>query len=350
MQTSISAPLEHYLGRISGLTLMSSSSSYGTSQITLQFKLSKSLASASLDVQAAINSSTGWLPVNDLPSPPIYHQVNPADMPVLVIALTSDTMPLHAVTEYAAHRRSFPAWPRSTAWAKSARRAPKRAPCGCRSTHAASPGSDCRWKTSAKPSRQPRSINRRGRSTARGRPLRSAPTISFSTAKDYRDAIIAYRNGAPVKFSDIGEAVDGLENEKLAAWYNGKPALILNVKRQPGANIIAVADAVKALLPQIEKSAPRGLAIDIAADRTTTIRAAVADVQRTLAITVGLVVLVIFIFLRKFWATLIPSVTLPVSLIATFADHGRLRLQPRQSFAHGAEHRFAASSSTTPSS
>jgi hydrophobe/amphiphile efflux-1 (HAE1) family protein len=137
-------------------------------------------------------------------------------------------------------------------------------------------------------------------------------------AHEYRDAVVAYRNGAPVKFSDIGETVDGLENDKLAAWYNGKPALILNIKRQPGANIIAVADAVKALLPQIEKSSPKGLSIAIAADRTTTIRAAVADVQQTLAITVGLVVLVIFLFLRKFWATLIPSVTLPVSLIATF--------------------------------
>ena len=137
-------------------------------------------------------------------------------------------------------------------------------------------------------------------------------------AKDFRDAIIAYRNGAPVKFTDIGQAVDGLENEKLAAWYNGKPALILNVKRQPGANIIAVVDAIKELLPAIQKSAPRGLSIDIAADRTTTIRTAVYDVQKTLAITVALVILVIFLFLRKFWATLIPSVTLPVTLIATF--------------------------------
>ena len=137
-------------------------------------------------------------------------------------------------------------------------------------------------------------------------------------AKDFRDAVIAYRNGAPVKFTDIGQAIDGLENEKVAAWYNGRPALILNVKRQPGANIIAVVDAIKELLPAIQKSAPRALSIEIAADRTTTIRTAVYDVQQTLAITVALVILVIFLFLRKFWATLIPSVTLPATLIATF--------------------------------
>ena len=137
-------------------------------------------------------------------------------------------------------------------------------------------------------------------------------------AAAFRDAIIAYRRGAPVKFKDVGVTLDGLENDQIAAWYNGKPALILNVKRQPGSNIIRVVDAVKALLPSLQKFAPRALNFDIAADRTATIRASVADVQWTLALTVGLVILVIFIFLRKFWATLIPSVTLPVTLIATF--------------------------------
>ena len=344
MQTSISAPLEHYLGRISGLALMSSSSSYGTSEITLQFKLSKSLASASLDVQAAINSSTGWLPVNDLPAPPIYHQVNPADMPVLVIALTSDTMPLHAVTEYAASAII----PRLAEVDGVGEVSPQGAQARAvrlqvnprRLTGLGLSMEDVRQAIEATTVDQPK-----GQIDGPRQAFEVGANDQLFTAKDYRDAIIAYRNtgsqasntsghgatrlyarqlsegagGAPVKFSDIGEAVDGLENEKLAAWYNGKPALILNVKRQPGANIIAVADAVKALLPQIEKTAPRGLAIDIAADRTTTIRAAVADVQRTLVITVVLVVLVIFIFLRKFWATLIPSVTLPASLIATFA-------------------------------
>ena len=131
--------------------------------------------------------------------------------------------------------------------------------------------------------------------------------------------VVAYRNGSPVLFKDIGDAVEGLENEQIAGWYNGKPAVILQVQRQPGANIIKVADAIAALLPEIEKTAPKALSIALASDRTTTIRAAVVEVQHTLAITVGLVILVIFLFLRKFWATVIPAVTLPVSLVATFA-------------------------------
>jgi multidrug efflux pump len=344
MQTSISAPLEHYLGRISGLSLMSSANSYGTSQITLQFKLSKSLASASLDVQAAINASTGWLPVSDLPAPPVYHQVNPADMPVLVIALTSDTMPLHGITEYAATAII----PRLAEVDGVGEVSPQGAQARAvrlqvnprRLTGLGLSMEDVREAIQATTVDQPK-----GQIDGPRQAFEVGANDQLFAAKDYRDTIIAYRNvatqtssgaehqatqlyarnlaagigGAPVKFSDIGEALDGLENEKLAAWYNGKPALVLNVKRQPGANIIAVADAVKALLPQIEKTAPRGLVIDIAADRTTTIRAAVADVRRTLAVTITLVVLVIFIFLRKFWATLIPSVTLPASLIATFA-------------------------------
>ena len=147
-------------------------------------------------------------------------------------------------------------------------------------------------------------------------------------AKAYRDVVVAYRNGSPVLFKDIGDAVEGLENEQIAGWYNGKPAIILQVHRQPGANIIKVADAIAALLPVIEKTAPKALSIALASDRTTTIRAAVVEVQHTLAITVGLVILVIFLFLRKFWATVIPAVTLPVSLVATFAVMAAASLQP----------------------
>jgi hydrophobe/amphiphile efflux-1 (HAE1) family protein len=317
VQTSISAPLEHFLGRISGLTLMSSTSSYGTSEITLQFKLSKTLASASLDVQAAINAASGWLPVNDLPFPPIYHQINPADMPVLVIALTSDTIPLYAITEYAAKALI----PRLAEVDGVGEVSPQGAQARAvrlqvNSRRLAAMGlsiEDVRQAIEGTTLDQPK-----GQIDGPRQSFEVGANDQLFEAKDYHDAIVAYRNGAPVKFSDVGRSADGLENEKLAAWFNGKPALILNVKRQPGANIITVADAVKALLPQVEKSAPSGVAIEIAADRTTTIRAAIADVQRTLAITVGLVVLVIFLFLRKFWATLIPSITLPVSLIATF--------------------------------
>ena len=269
-------------------------------------------------MQAAINAASGWLPVNELPFPPTYHQVNPADMPVLVIALTSDTMPLHAITEFAAtalvpRLSQVEGVGEVTVQGGQARAV--RLQVNPRQLAALA----CRSRIFARPSRRPSVNAQRARSTGHCNPFRSAPTISCSTPNAFRDAIIAYRNGAPVKFKDIGKAVDGLENEKLAAWYNGKPALILNVKRQPGANIITVVDAIKALLPDAADNLLRAaLKIDIAADRTTTIRAAVADVQQTLAITVGLVVLVIFLFLRKFWATVIPSVTLPVTLIATF--------------------------------
>jgi multidrug efflux pump len=318
MQSSVSAPLEYQLARIPGLTLMTSSSSYGISQITLQFSLNRDIASAGQDVQAAINAATGWLPVGALPTPPIYRKVNPADMPVLVLALTSDTMSLHAITEYAA--TSF---------------VPKLSQIEGVGEVSIQGGQARAVRLQA----NPRKLAALGLSLFDVRKAIEATTVdvpkgqidgarqSFEVgnndqlfnASEFLNAIIAYRDGAPVMFKDIGEAVEGLENEKLAGWYNGEPAVILNVQRQPSANIIKVADAVERLLPEIEKTSPRGLKVAISADRTTTIRAAVADVQQTLAITVGLVVLVIFLFLRKFWATIIPSVTLPVSLVATFA-------------------------------
>jgi multidrug efflux pump len=317
MQSSVSAPLEYFLGRIPGLTVMTSSSSYGTSQITLQFALSRDLASAAQDVQAAIDATAGWLPVGQLPSPPTYHQVNPADMPVLVLALTSETLPLYAITEYAA-----------TAVV------PKLSQID-------GVGQVTLEDNQARAIRlqiNPRKLVSLGLSLEDVRKAIETNTIdlpkgeidgprqSFEIGNNdqlfdahaYRDVIVAYRNGSPVMFKDIGDAIEGLENEKVAGWYNGKPAVILTIQRQPGANIVKVADAITALLPEIEKSSPRALEISVAADRTTTIRAAVAEVKQTLAITVALVVLVIFLFLRKFWATVIPSVTLPVSLIATF--------------------------------
>ena len=319
MQSSVSAPLEYQLARIPGLTLMTSTSSYGTSQITLQFSLSRDIASAGQDVQAAINAATGWLPVSALPCPPIYHKVNPADMPVLVLALTSETMPLHAITEFAA-----------TAFV------PKLSQIDGVGEVSIQGGQARAVRLQA----NPRKLAALGLSLVDVRKAIAATTVDVPKGQidgaasglsdrqqrpalrrqsSFSNAVVAYRNGAPVMFKDVGEAVEGLENEKLAGWYNGKPAVILNVQRQPGANIIKVADAVQKLLPEIEKSSPRALKFAVAADRTTTIRAAVVDVQRTLAITVALVVLVIFLFLRKFWATVIPSVTLPVSLIATFA-------------------------------
>jgi multidrug efflux pump len=317
VQSSVTAPLEYYLGRIPGVTVMTSSSSYGTSQITLQFSLSRDIAAAAQDVQAAINASSGWLPEGQLPTPPTYHQVNPADMPVLSLALTSDTMPLYAITEYAA-----------TAFV------PKLSKVEGVGQVAIGGGQARAVRLQV----NPRKLAALGLSLEDVRRAIEANTVdlpkgeidgprqSFQIgnndqlidASAYRDVIIAYRNGSPIMFKDVGEAVEGLEDEKLAGWYNGQPAVILKVQRQPGANIVKVSDAIAALLPEIEKSSPRALKIAVVADRTTTVRAAVAEVKQTLTITVALVVLVIFLFLRKFWATVIPSVTLPVSLIATF--------------------------------
>ncbi len=318
VQSSISAPLEYHLGRIPGVTVMTSSSSYGTSQITLQFSLSRTLASASQDVQAAIDASSGWLPVSQLPSPPTYHQVNPADMPVVTLALTSDTMPLYAITEYA-----------STAFVPKLSRVEGVGEVTIEGGVA----------RAVRLQVNPRKLAALGLSLEDVRRAIGANTVDLPKgeidgprqefqigsndqlfdAAAYRNVIVAYRSGSPVMFKDIGDAVEGLENEKLAGWYNGQPAVILQVQRQPGANIIKVADAVAGLLPSIEKTSPHALRISVASDRTTTIRAAVVEVQHTLAITVALVILVIFLFLRKFWATVIPAVTLPVSLVATFA-------------------------------
>jgi len=317
MQTAVSAPLEHYLGRIPGLNLMTSSSSYGLSEITLQFNLSRDLTAASQDVQAAINATAGWLPMTQLPVPPVYHQVNPADMPVLSLALTSDTMPLYAITEYA-----------STAFIPKLSQVEGVGEVTVEGGQARAVRLSVNPRQLAAAGLSLEDVRKAIASTTAALPKGQidGPRQAFEVgandqlfdAKAFLDTIVAYRSANPVKFRDIGTAVEGLENEKLAAWYNGKPALILNVKRQPGANIISVVDAIKQLLPELRKSAPAALNINVAADRTTTIRAAVADVQMTLAVTVGLVVMVIFLFLRRFWVTLIPSVVLPVTLIATF--------------------------------
>ena len=324
VQSSIAAPLEFHLGRIPGLVVMTSSSSYGTNEITLQFSLSRSLAAASQDVQAAIDASAGWLPLSQLPAPPMYHSVNPADMPVVSLALTSETMPLYAITEYASEA-FVPKLSRVegvgeiTLLGEQARAIrlqvnPRRLAANGLTLE------DVRKAIEANTADLPK-----GEIDGPRQAFQIGDNDQLYDADSYRDVVLAYRSGSPathgspVMFKDIGEAVEGLENEKIAGWYNGKPAVILKVQRRPGANIIQVADSIAALLPEIEKSAPKALSIALASDRTITIRAAVLEVQHTLAITVGLVILVIFLFLRKFWATVIPAVTLPVSLIATFA-------------------------------
>jgi multidrug efflux pump len=322
MATTVTAPLEHYFGQIAGLTSMSSSSSQGTSQITLQFGLQRPIASAAQDVQAQINASADWVPTAELPNPPTYKEINPADTPVLILALTSDTLPLHVVDDYAETVLVQKLSQVDGVGAVTAEGGQRRAVrLEINPAKLASLGlslEDVRMAVAATTSDLPKGTLDGARQAFQ---IGSNDQLFVGVA--YLNAVIAYRNNAPVLLRDVGTAVDGVENAELAGWYaaaggSGRPSIILDIQRQPGANIIDVVDNIRSLLPKLRASLPPALKIDVVTDRTTTIRAAIADVQRTLVLTVVLVVIVIFLFLRKLWATVIPSVTLPVSLIATF--------------------------------
>ncbi len=242
VQSAISAPLEAGFGRIPGLALMTSTSSYGRSQITLQFKLTRPIAAASQDVQAAIDAAAGWLPMNQLPFPPVYHQVNPADMPVLVIALTSDSMPMYAITEFAATvlipKLSQVEGVGEVSVQGDQARAVRLQVNPRQLANLGLSLEDVRKAITSTTVAMPKGQVEGPRNT-----FQVGANDQLFDAAAYRGAIIAYRYGAPVLFKDVGETVDGLENDQVAAWYNGKPALILNVKRQPGSNIIGVVDS-----------------------------------------------------------------------------------------------------------
>jgi hydrophobe/amphiphile efflux-1 (HAE1) family protein len=322
MATSVTAPLEHYFGQIAGLTSMSSTSSDGTSQITLQFSLSRRLDAAAQDVQAQINASADWVPTAQLPTPPTYREVNPADTPVLILALTSDTLPLHVVDDYAetvlVQKLSQVDGVGAVTTEGGQRRAVRLEINPAKLAGLGLSMEDVRNAVAATTSDLPK-----GSLNGERQAFQIGSNDQLFVADAYLNAVIAYRNNAPVLLRDIGTAVDGVEDAELAGSYatgggHGKAAIILDIQRQPGANIIDVVDSIKALLPKLQSSLPPALKIDVVTDRTTTIRAAIADVQFTLVLTVVLVVMVIFVFLRKVWATVIPSVTLPVSLIATF--------------------------------
>ncbi|MCJ9700069.1 MULTISPECIES: efflux RND transporter permease subunit [unclassified Bradyrhizobium] len=317
VESSITAPLEHYFGVISGLQSMDSASAYGLSTITLKFDLSRRIDSAAQDVQAAINSASGWIPVALLPGPPVYRQVNPADAPVLILALTSDTIALPAISDYAQTIAIQKLSQISGVGAVTIQGGLTRAVrLQVDPAKVASLGlslEDVRRGIVATTSNQPR-----GSLDGPMQAFQVDLNGQLFTAAGYRDSVIAFRNGGPVHLRDIGIALEGVEDANQAAWFQGREAVVLEIRRQPGANTIQVVDAINSLLPRMRALLPPGLQVSIVADRTVTIRAAIADVQFTLALTVGLVVLVIFLFLRKLWATIIPSVTLPVSLVATF--------------------------------
>jgi multidrug efflux pump len=317
MTSSVTAPLERQFGQMPGLNQMSSQSSAGASVITLQFALDLSLDVAEQEVQAAINAAGNLLPA-DLPAPPIYAKVNPADAPILTLAVTSATIPLPQLQDLADTRlaQKISQLPGvGLVSVNGGQRPAVRIQADVRKLAAYGLNIDDLRTT----------ISTANVNTPKGNfdgPARSY-TINANdqirSADEYRNIVVAYKNGAPVMLSDVANVVEGPENTKIGAWMNTVPAIILNVQRQPGANVIQVADSVKALLPTIGESLPAAMDVVVLTDRTTTIRASVRDVEFELGLAVALVVLVIFLFLRNVPATVIPSLSVPLSIVGTFA-------------------------------
>jgi multidrug efflux pump len=314
--SAITAPLERQLGEVPGLNQMLSSSSDGASVITLQFNLSLSIDVAEQDVQEAINAAQNFLPPG-LPMPPVYNKVNPADAPILTLALTSDTMPLSQVEDYTDTRlaEKISQLPGVGAVTISGGQKPA-VRVQINPTQLASYGLNLEDVRTA--------LTAASVDTAKGN--FDGPAQSFqigandqiTTSADYKKLVLAYKNGAPVMLTDVAKVVDGVENSELSAWMNNVPAVIVNIQRQPGANIIDVVDKIKALLPKLRATIPPVIKIAVLTDRTTTVRASVSDVEFELMLCIALVVAVIFVFLRTLAATLIPSIAVPLSLVGTF--------------------------------
>jgi multidrug efflux pump len=316
MASSVTAPLERQFGEVPGLTQMTSNSSFGSSVITLQFDLNLSIDVAEQEVQAAINAAATYLPT-DLPNPPVYSKTNPADTPILTLALTSQELPLDQVEDLADTRlaEKISQLPGVGLVSIGGGQKPS-VRVQANPTSLASYGmtlEDLRTGIAAA-----NVDEAKGNFDGKQQAYTIGANDQLLTAKDYMPLIVAYHNGAPVKLSDVAVAIDDAENVKAAAWMNLTPAVILNVQRQPGANIIAVVDRIKALMPRLQASLPSSVKVQILTDRTTTIRASVQDVEFELMLTVALVVMVIFLFLRSLAATVIPSIAVPLSLIGTF--------------------------------
>jgi hydrophobe/amphiphile efflux-1 (HAE1) family protein len=317
MASSVTAPLERQFAQIPGVTQMTSSSTLGNSAITVQFDLNRNIDGAAQDIQTAINAAGGQLP-KTLPSPPTYRKVNPADAPILVLALHSDALPITVVDDYAENIlvQNISQIPGVAQVSVNGQQKPA-VRIQVDPEKLASMGlglEDVRAVIANATTDSPK-----GSIDGATRTFTIYDNDQLLSAEPWNDVILTYRNGAPVRIRDIGRAVDGAENNRIAAWANGKPAILLAVLKQPGANVIETVDRIKALLPQLQAAIPTAVKVDVLSDRTTTIRASVGDVQFTLILTVVLVVFVIFIFLRSFWATAIPSVTVPLALIGSFA-------------------------------
>src|SRR6202167_6236743 len=316
MASSVTSPLERQFGQVPGASQSTSTSSFGSSVITLQFGLDQNIDVEEQQVQAAVNAAQTFLPA-DLPNPPIYNKVNPADSPILTLAMSSDSLALSKVEDLA-----------DTALAQKISQLPG---VGLVSISGGQ-------KPAVRVQVNPTALASYGLSLEDVRTAlaeanvdqakgvidgaRQSYTIGANDqlflAAEYKPIVVAYHNGAPVRLSDVANVIDGTENTRLAAWMNQTPAVIVNIQRQPGANIISVVDRIKKLLPQLQASLPSAVKVQILTDRTTTIRASVKDVEFELALTIVLVVIVIFFFLRNLRATFIPSVAVPLSIVGTF--------------------------------
>ena len=316
MASSVTTPLERQFGQVPSLTQMTSISSQGSSQITLQFDLDRSIDAAEQDVQAAINAASALLP-RTLPAPPTYSKSNPADAPILTLSVASHTLPLQQVDDYAdsilAQKISQVPGVGLVTLGGALKPAVRVRVDPARLAGSGLTMEDVRAAIVAA------NVNQaKGNIDGARRDFTIASNDQLTKGESFKPIVIAYKNGAPVRLSDVATAEDGVENTELAAWSNDERAVLVNVQRQPGANVIDVAERVKKLIPQLTASMPRGIDVQIVSDRTETVRASVEDVEITLAVTIGLVVVVIFLFLRDLRATMIPAVAVPLSLVGTF--------------------------------
>ncbi len=316
MASSVTAPLERQFGEMPGLNQMTSISSFTGSVITLQFDLKENIDVAEQEVQAAINAAGTYLPT-DLPNPPIYSKVNPADFPILTLALTSKTLPLSTVEDLADTMLAQKISQLSGVGLVSIAGGEKPAV-----RVQANPMALASYDLSLEDLRTAlaaTNVNQaKGNLNGRLQSFTINDNDQLTSAQQYDPVVIAYRNGSPVRLSDVAAAINGAENSEESAWMNDSPAVILNVQRQPGANIITVVDRIRKVLPQLQASLPTSVQLVVLTDRTETIRASVHDVQFEMMLTIALVVMVIFLFLRNLAATVIPSVAVPLSIVGTF--------------------------------
>src|SRR5438309_5506769 len=317
MASAVAMPPERQFGRIAGVTDMTSTSYLGSTTVVLQFDLGRNIDAAARDVQAAINAARGQLPTN-LPNNPSYRKVNPADAPILILALTSatvDTGRLYDAASSILQQKLAQVEGVGQVVVGGSALPGVRVELNPMVLNKYGIGLDeVRAALSAANANRPK-----GELADRASAWEISTTDQLLKAEEYRPLLVAYRNGAPVRVSDVAEVTDSVEDVRTAGLANGKPAVLLIIFRQPGANIIATVDRVRALLPQLRASVPPSVTVSAISDRTGTIRASVADVELTLGLAMVLVVMVIFLFLRNLWATAIPSVAMPLSLVGTFA-------------------------------